>query len=97
MHLILDRYEVLKTLGRGGMADILHVKDRALSNQPVALKRCHNASLNPQLVREFFTLRSVQHPSLPTVFDFHSDLGDGRAGYTLEVVNGAVQTQTLPR
>ena len=88
MHLILDRYEVLKTLGRGGMADILQVKDHALSNQSVALKRCHNASLNPQLVREFFTLRSVQHPSLPTVFDFHSDLGDGRAGYTLEVVNG---------
>lgn len=88
MHLLGDRYEVIESLGSGGLADVFRVRDHHCSDRIVALKRPRDASLNHQLHREFLSLSRVQHPNLPAVYDFHSDLGSGMPGYTLEVAMG---------
>ena len=88
MEQILDRYEVLGHLGRGGTADVLRVRDRAFSGRVLAFKRCHSTEQASQLTEEFHALRYVQHPNLPTIYDFHADAGEWRAGYSLEEVSG---------
>ena len=88
MDVLLDRYEVLGPLGSGGLAEILRVRDRAVPGRVVALKRQHAHIAHGELLAEFTALARVQHPNLPTIYDYHEDLGDGRPGYTLEEVVG---------
>ena len=85
MDLLLDRYEVLGTLGSGAQAEVLRVRDRQRGGRVVALKR---ARAPGRLLDEVECLRSLRHPNLPEIYDVHADTGDGRAAYTLEVVEG---------
>ena len=85
---LADRYEIIGTLGSGGLARVLRVRDRAVAGRILALKQAHRAADAPELLAEFLALGRVQHPNLPTLHDFHEDLGEGRPGYTLDEVSG---------
>ncbi len=60
-------YEVLRPLGRGGMAEVWEAFDRSLRRR-VALKVPREPALTEALKREAEALAAVRHPSLPTVY-----------------------------
>ena len=92
-----DRYQVLGTLGSGGVADVLRVADRAFPGRVLALKRARHAASNGALLDEFRALCTSRHPNLPEPGEFHADLGDGTAGYTLEEVHGDAADRAVER
>ena len=69
--LLLDRYEILRPLGRGGMASTFVVRDR-LRGADLALKLVSAPSpeILSALRAEFQVLRSLCHPSVCQVHDF---------------------------
>ncbi len=90
--LINQRYEVVRTLGAGGMGTVVQVIDRSLENEVIALK-----ILNPSLVSEQVTFarfrnevliaRQLTHPSIVRTYDF----GKTEQGYfyiSMEYVEG---------
>ncbi len=97
MDVLLDRYEVLGQLGSGGLAEILRVRDRAVPGRILALKRQHAHIQSSELLNEFLALAQVQHRNLPTIYDYHDDVGDGRPGYTLEEVDGDTADKVAAR
>ncbi len=86
-----ERYEVLSLLGRGGMGEVLRVRDRVLE-RTVALKR-----LRPdrQRSRNTFTrfreeaqvTAQLEHPGILPVYDLAEDAA-GRLHYTMKEVHG---------
>ncbi|MBT9558509.1 MAG: sigma 54-interacting transcriptional regulator [Myxococcales bacterium] len=99
METILDRYEVVGSLGSGGTADVLAVRDRARGGQVVALKRLRAGadrgadSRRIALLDEYLCLAGLRHPNLPQVHDFLASTsaesaGPRRPAYTLERVLG---------
>lgn len=86
-----DRYRVLDRLGRGGVAEVLRVRDH--DGAELALKRLLPqpdmelfAVLRWQLEREFHTLSHLHHPNVVRVFDY--GVCDGQPYYTMEVLDG---------
>ena len=69
--LLLDRYQVLRSLGSGGMASTYLVRDR-LWLADIAIKIVSTAShaIVSALRTEFQVLRSLCHPRLCRVYDF---------------------------
>jgi serine/threonine-protein kinase PknK len=90
--LLQDRYEVVRRLGRGGMATTYLVHDR-LWDTAVALKllRPSSAALLEAMRSEFALLRELFHPHLCQVHEFGSVGGDGEQTacfYTADYVQG---------
>ncbi|MBI5537159.1 MAG: sigma 54-interacting transcriptional regulator [Deltaproteobacteria bacterium] len=90
---LLDRYEILRPLGQGGLATACLVHDR-LWNLELALKlvlSASDASLDA-LRHEFNLLRGLSHPRLAQVHDFgvvSSPLAPLRAFYTADFIDGS--------
>lgn len=86
-----DRYEILKELGRGGMARVYLAHDRVLGEK-VALKVWHSdlmatAATSHRLLREVKLARSILHPNVVRLFELGTYRG---ARYvTMEYVAGA--------
>jgi serine/threonine-protein kinase len=81
--LIFGKYEVLETLGRGGMAEVF----RALSvgvagfRRPVVIKRilpqlASNKQFVDMFIKEASIAASLDHPNIVQVFDLGQDEGD---------------------
>lgn len=73
--IIAGRYKVLKTLGSGGMGEVLLVSDLALEGELVALKRLYaQVASNPRLVARFrnevLLARKLSHPNIVRIYDF---------------------------
>ncbi len=74
----LDRYEVLKPLGRGGMGSVDLARDRVL-DRLVAIKRLRTGfddeGVRRRFAREARILAALQHPNVVNVFDYfeHDD------------------------
>lgn len=72
-----DRYEVLETLGVGGMGTVFRVLDRRVGRE-LALKRLSetaaaDASVAELFEREFHTLSELAHPAIIGVYDYGID------------------------
>ena len=79
--IIAERYEVLHSLGHGGVGAVLQVVDRHLDNEVCALKLLypHLANDKIQFARfrnEVIIARKLSHPHIVRTYDF------GRAGYS---------------
>lgn len=98
--LIAGRYEVVGSIGSGGMGWVIHVLDRYLENKSVALKL-----LFPHLVkdertfarfrRELLVTRDLSHPNIVRMYD----LGSTENNYhfiSLEFVHGHSLKQLIP-
>jgi hypothetical protein len=89
---IADRYTVLQLLGRGGMADVYHVRDERTGGE-LALKRLRVQRPERRLLaitlfeREYYTLAQLTHPSVIRVHDYGVD--EHGAHYTMELLQGA--------
>ncbi|MEM6692327.1 MAG: serine/threonine-protein kinase [Planctomycetota bacterium] len=92
---LLERYQVIETLGRGGMGEVYRCKDLYLRRE-VAIKVQRLSTENDQDMRDRFLreIRSVavlSHPNIVTLHDFATD--DGLSFAVMELVEG----QTLDR
>lgn len=92
-----DRYELLETIGRGGMAEVFRARDQRLGRQ-VAVKvlaahLLQDAGAVRQLQREARAAAALRHPGLVPVYDTGSD---GGAHYiVMELVEGPTLAQVL--
>jgi len=87
---ISGRYEIIETLGRGGMGAVFRARDSEL-NEEVALKTLKRDSLNDPAVLERFKseIRLARRITHRNVVRTH-DLGEYEGGYylTMELVEG---------
>ena len=76
--LILQRYQIVRLIGRGGMGAVYEAVDRRLRNT-VALKELIGAATEnaEAFEREAQLLAALRHPALPKVIDYFRD-GTGR-------------------
>ncbi len=84
---LANRYEVLETLGEGGMGQVLKVRDLA-TDRLVALKLLRPGVGTVQhLQQEFWTMTRLRHPRTVEVFDYGT-LPDQTPYFTMELVEG---------
>jgi len=90
-HLVADRYEIVKEIGRGGMGVVYRVQDSRLGSREMALKMIH-----PQLVelpeakqrfeQEVNTCLDLLHPNIVRVHDLEE--WHGLRFFTMEYITG---------
>ena len=93
--LLDERYEVVGTLGQGGMAHVYRAFDRHLERE-VALKvlRPHLTEADSERFRrEIMTLAKLSHPNIVSIYD----LGRGEHVYfAMELISGGPLTELGP-
>jgi serine/threonine protein kinase, bacterial len=75
------RYEVVRRIGGGGMGAVYLAKDRNLGDAPRAVKEMIESHLDDaqhekaiaDFKRESLLLTELEHPSIPTVYDYFYD------------------------
>lgn len=86
----LTRYEILETIGRGGMATVYLARDRELQRD-VALKVLGTPDLTPEasarMLGEARIIARLEHPGIVPVHDV-GRLPDGRIYYAMKRVSG---------
>ena len=95
--LLCDRFEVVRRLGAGGLAEVFQARDR-VSGQEVALKVLHDhlmqdGSLAERFRREMALTRSLDHPAIVRVFDLHEH--GGRPFFSMELLRGRTLSARL--
>lgn len=89
---LLERYRVLRVLGRGGMGAVCLVEDLRLPGSRWAAKElvCHEKQMAPYMQalfeREASLLAQLRHPNLPTIVDFFSQ--EGKQYLIMEYIEG---------
>ena len=97
---IFDKYEIIRLLGKGGMAEVYLAKHRLL-NQQCALKlmRCGMESENPVFIKRFLReaklLYQIDHPNIVKVFDVGSDFTSGHLFIAMEYIAGMTLHEKL--
>ncbi|RDV39212.1 serine/threonine protein kinase [Bradymonadaceae bacterium TMQ3] len=97
---IAERYELIETLGHGGMATVFRAFDRTLARQ-VAIKRLHPhlASIpehRARFEREARAVARLDHPGIVKIYDFSSPESDD-AYIVMELVDGESLAALLER
>jgi tRNA A-37 threonylcarbamoyl transferase component Bud32 len=95
--LLGDRFEVVRRLGAGGIAEVFQARD-VITGQEVALKALHDhlaqdAALSARFRREMAITRSLDHPSIVRVFDLHEHAG--RPFFSMELLRGRTLSSRL--
>lgn len=96
---INDRYEIIKTLGEGGMANVYLAHDSILDRE-VAVKILRgDLASDPKFVRRFqreaLSASSLSHPNIVEVYDVGED--DGQYYIVMEYCPGKTLKQLLKR
>ncbi len=94
---LAGRYEIRKTIGRGGMGVVVEALDRALG-LAVAIKIVRGEFAGERrwterLAREVKLARQIQHPNVCRVFDYAQDCG--RAFLSMELADGGTLRSAL--
>jgi serine/threonine protein kinase len=109
-HLLKERYRILEQVGRGGFGAVYKAADTLFGYRLVAVKEMGQSRLSPQEIaegieafkREAHLLASLQHPNIPTIYDYFGDAGhwylvmDFIEGDTLEEHLGKSRGKYLP-
>jgi serine/threonine-protein kinase len=94
--LLNTRYEIVRRIGGGGMGAVYLAKDRNLGDAPRAVKEMVEAHLDPtqhekaigDFKRESLLLTSLEHPSIPTIYDYFYDEKAGRFYLVMKYISG---------
>lgn len=86
------RYRILKSIGRGGMADVYLAKDLILDNEYVAIKVLRTNYQTDQVAvarfqREARAMAELSHPNIVAIRDIGEE--DGQQFLAMEYVDGA--------
>jgi len=84
-HILANRFEVLRFLGRGGMGEVYEAIDKELG-EPVAVKVLRDdlppdSGFLERFRREIRLARRITHPNVCRLFDFDRDEYNGTAVY----------------
>ena len=90
------RYEIVRRIGGGGMGAVYLAKDRNLGDAPRAVKEMVESHLDPaqhekaigDFKRESLLLTSLEHPSIPTIYDYFYDDKLGRFYLVMKYISG---------
>ena len=93
---LTSRYEIVRRIGGGGMGAVYLAKDRNLGDAPRAVKEMVEAHLDPAMhekaigdfKRESLLLTSLEHPSIPTIYDYFYDEPLGRFYLVMKFISG---------
>ncbi len=90
MERAIDRYEVVKPLGEGGMGEVALVQDHDIDRQ-VAVKFLHSEMAEPSLVARFIeeihTVGQLEHPNIVPIHDAGRD-DAGRYFFVMKHIEG---------
>src|SRR5829696_287181 len=90
------RYEIVRWIGGGGMGAVYLAKDRNLGDAPRAVKEMVESHLDPSqhekaigdFKRESLLLTSLEHPCIPTIYDYFYDETLGRFYLVMKYISG---------
>src|ERR1044072_231441 len=90
------RYDIVRRIGGGGMGAVYLAKDRNLGDAPRAVKEIVESHLDPtqhekaigEFTRESLLLTALEHPSIPTIYDYFYDDALGRFYLVLKYISG---------
>lgn len=90
------RYEIVRRIGGGGMGAVYLAKDRNLGDAPRAVKEMVESHLDPtqhekaigDFKRESLLLTSLEHPCIPTIYDYFYDDIRGRFYLVMKYISG---------
>ena len=90
------RYEIVRRIGGGGMGAVYLAKDRNLGDAPRAVKEMVESHLDPaqhekaigDFKRESLLLTSLEHPCIPTIYDYFYDDKLGRFYLVMKYISG---------
>lgn len=91
-----SRYEIVRRIGGGGMGAVYLAKDRNLGDAPRAVKEMVEAHLDPtqhekaigDFKRESLLLTSLEHPCIPTIYDYFYDGSASRFYLVMKYISG---------
>jgi serine/threonine-protein kinase len=91
-----SRYEIVKRIGGGGMGAVYYAKDRNLGDAPRAVKEMIQTHLDESqqekavadFRRESMLLASLEHPSIPTIYDYFYDEAATRFYLVMKYISG---------
>lgn len=92
-----NRYEVVRRIGGGGMGAVYLAKDRNLGDAPRAVKEMIESHLDDaqhekaiaDFKRESLLLTELEHPSIPTVYDYFYDETSERFYLVMKFIPGS--------
>ena len=83
---IHPRYELLSLLGEGGTSQTFKAIDR-IRNQTIVIKQSLEPRFDELILSEFEILRHLDHPNIPSVFDYY--LNEDKGGFfSMEFIEG---------
>lgn len=93
---LADRYQVQSRVGGGGMGSVYRAVDRNLANRTVAIKEMiemfadatARAKAIEDFKRESELLARLEHPSIPTIYDYFFDSARGRYYLVMKFIDG---------
>ena len=92
-----DRYRVINRLGKGGMGEVMLVRDGNIGRD-VALKRIRKADPSERVIERFMREASIQgrleHPAIVPLYDFGRDQA-GQPFFTMKKLTGTTLSKLL--
>lgn len=90
------RYEIVRKIGGGGMGAVYYAKDRNLGDAPRAVKEMIQSHIDESqqekaiadFKRESMLLASLEHPSIPTIYDYFYDDEASRFYLVMKYISG---------
>jgi len=94
---LTNRYEIVRRIGGGGMGAVYLAKDRNLGDAPRAVKEMIESHLDDtqhekaiaDFKRESLLLTALEHPSIPTVYDYFYDENSERFYLVMKFIPGS--------
>ena len=91
-----NRYEIVRRIGGGGMGAVYLAKDRNLGDAPRAVKEMVETHIDEtqhekaigDFKRESLLLTSLEHPSIPTIYDYFYDTTLNRFYLVMKYISG---------
>jgi len=91
-----SRYEILHKIGGGGMGAVYLAADRNLGGVERAVKEMVQSSIEEEqqrkavddFKRESMILTTLDHPSIPTIYDYFFDDDEGRFYLVMKYISG---------
>ena len=94
--LLVERYKIVRRIGGGGMGSVYLAEDLNLANRPVAVKEMiemfADESARSKAIEDFKReaelLARLDHPSIPTIYQYFFDANRGRYYLVMKYIDG---------